>query len=144
MLGKHHVCTPHTINHFTTSPNYPDLYFVTLSFTYSLINFLFLYYLLSLIPNMTKEGNNHQNGWAHGLFDCCTPAGLCLKTTFCPCLTYGKTSHLMDRGNLDDYSCCNGSVSPYHATHWQLKVEPMGTYSIRTRKQKTNNDQQSG
>lgn len=63
---------------------------------------------------MTKESGNSQSGWAHGLFDCCSPGGLCLKTFFCPCLTFGKTSHLLAHNNLDSYSCCNGSVSPYH------------------------------
>ncbi|EHK40214.1 uncharacterized protein TrAtP1_006275 [Trichoderma atroviride] len=56
---------------------------------------------------MSKE--HQQNSWAHGLFDCCSPAGLCLKTFFCPCITFGKAAHLKNHNNLDDYSCCNGS-----------------------------------
>lgn len=46
--------------------------------------------------------------------DCCSPGGLCLMTTCLPCITYGKIQHRMEHGNLDDYSCCNGSVSPHH------------------------------
>ncbi|KAK1254833.1 hypothetical protein MKX08_008828 [Trichoderma sp. CBMAI-0020] len=56
---------------------------------------------------MSKE--HQKNGWAHGFFDCCSPAGLCLKTFFCPCITFGKAAHLTNHNNLDDYSCCNGS-----------------------------------
>lgn len=90
--------------------NSPDLSFAILSSFYSLINLHSSYYLPHPITNMTKE--HQQNGWANGFFDCCSPAGLCLKTFCCPCIVYGKTQARL-HNKLDDYSCCNGSVSPY-------------------------------
>ncbi|PTB37556.1 uncharacterized protein TrAFT101_005566 [Trichoderma asperellum] len=73
---------------------------------------------------MTKEGNNNKE-WAHGLMDCCSPGGLCLMTTFCPCITHGKTAHRLEHGNLDDYSCCNGSCILFAIlTHCGLQCIP--------------------
>ncbi|KAL7953613.1 PLAC8 family domain-containing protein [Trichoderma compactum] len=57
---------------------------------------------------MSKEKHS-ETTWANDLFDCCSPGGLCFKTTFCPCITYGKTQHRVKHGNLDGYSCCNAS-----------------------------------
>ncbi|KAL6701635.1 PLAC8 family domain-containing protein [Trichoderma pleuroticola] len=58
---------------------------------------------------MSSKEKHSETTWANGLFDCCSPGGLCFKTTFCPCITYGKTQHRMKHGNLNDYSCCNAS-----------------------------------
>ncbi|KAL7939393.1 PLAC8 family domain-containing protein [Trichoderma chlorosporum] len=58
---------------------------------------------------MSSQEKNGETTWAHGLFDCCSPGGLCFLTTCCPCITYGKVQHRMKHGNLDDYSCCNFS-----------------------------------
>ncbi|KAL7897232.1 PLAC8 family domain-containing protein [Trichoderma sp. SZMC 28014] len=58
-------------------------------------------------------GKEHQeNGWANGFFDCFSPADLCLKTSFFPCVTYGKTQARL-RNKMDSYSCCNGSCCAF-------------------------------
>lgn len=113
-IAKSSLSTSSTTCITASFKNSPDLSFATLSSFYSLINFHSSNYLPHPITDMAKEGHNHghsQNSWAHGLFDCCSPGGLCLKTFFCPCIVFGKTQARVNN-KLDDYSCCNGSVSP--------------------------------
>ncbi|GBC02786.1 hypothetical protein RclHR1_04820004 [Rhizophagus clarus] len=66
------------------------------------------YYAMEMTTqNVTKEqvgskpSKNTPKEWNFGLFDCFADLGLCLKTTFCPCITYGE-----NRGRL------NGNPNP--------------------------------
>ncbi|KAL6887415.1 PLAC8 domain-containing protein [Trichoderma longibrachiatum] len=60
-----------------------------------------------------EETKGNESTWTQGLFDCCSPAGLCCLTCFLPCVTYGKAQHRMKHGSLDNYSCCNASCIVY-------------------------------
>ncbi|KAJ5413537.1 hypothetical protein N7465_005842 [Penicillium sp. CMV-2018d] len=48
--------------------------------------------------------------WNYSLFDCCSPGTLCLKSTFLPCLTYGKTQSRSKDPNLSNFSYINSPV----------------------------------
>ncbi|GES85363.1 PLAC8-domain-containing protein [Rhizophagus clarus] len=50
---------------------------------------------------LQQQQSQQYNEWNFGLFDCFADLGLCLKTTFCPCITYGE-----NRGRL------NGNPNP--------------------------------
>ncbi|CAD5164657.1 unnamed protein product [Musa acuminata subsp. malaccensis] len=41
--------------------------------------------------------------WSTGLCDCCDDVGNCCITCFCPCITFGQISEIIDRGST---SCC--------------------------------------
>ncbi|KAK0761667.1 hypothetical protein N5P37_005649, partial [Trichoderma harzianum] len=63
--------------------------------------------------------------WANDFFSCCSPGGLCILTTCCPCITYGRTQHRVKYGSLDDYSCCNSSCIVFAlAAHFGLGCIP--------------------
>ncbi|KMZ74012.1 plant cadmium resistance 2 [Zostera marina] len=45
--------------------------------------------------------------WSTGLFDCCDDPGNSFITFFCPCITFGQISEIVDKGTT---SCCvNGT-----------------------------------
>ncbi|CAG8604825.1 2464_t:CDS:2 [Paraglomus brasilianum] len=64
-----------------------------------------------------------QRNWKAGLFDCFSVPGLCFKTFFCPCITYGETKEKMNSGSFGFncscflysmcvcFSCCLGTMA---------------------------------
>ncbi|CAG8606388.1 8814_t:CDS:2 [Paraglomus brasilianum] len=47
-----------------------------------------------------------QRNWKAGLFDCFSVPGLCFKTCFCPCITFGETKEKMNSGSFGSNCCC--------------------------------------
>ncbi|CAB4377270.1 unnamed protein product [Rhizophagus irregularis] len=52
----------------------------------------------------SKTSKNTPREWKFGLFDCFSDLGLCLKTTCCPCITYGENKGKLN-GNPTPNSC---------------------------------------
>ena len=50
--------------------------------------------------------------WYAGFWECFNPVDECLVTCCCPCITFGKTHHRLNKdADLKGYSPINGSVS---------------------------------
>ncbi|PYH81059.1 PLAC8-domain-containing protein [Aspergillus uvarum CBS 121591] len=50
----------------------------------------------------------HNKEWNYSLFDCCSPASLCLTSCCLPCLAFGKTQARVQDPKLEGYSSVNG------------------------------------
>ncbi|KAF3060558.1 hypothetical protein CFAM422_011334 [Trichoderma lentiforme] len=73
----------------------------------------------------TANSSSNNIAWANGFFDCCSPGKLCLLTSCCPCITYGKTQYRVHHGSLEGYSCCNSSCIVFAiAAHFGLQFVP--------------------
>jgi len=62
-------------------------------------------------PNeLTQPTGPDHSAWHEGFFDCCTPVDTCLLTCCCPCITFGKTHHRLNKdAALKGYSPVNVS-----------------------------------
>ncbi len=60
----------------------------------------------SPITNPTGTG-----AWSSGFFECFSPIDTCAITCCCPCITFGKTHHRLNKdANLAGYQVVNTSV----------------------------------
>jgi len=68
--------------------------------------------------NFHEIQNPPGNGpWHAGFFECFSPADTCLITCCCPCITFGKTHHRLNKDpNLKGYSVVNASCLGWWVT----------------------------
>ncbi|TAQ87662.1 hypothetical protein B7494_g4002, partial [Chlorociboria aeruginascens] len=56
--------------------------------------------------------------WHNDIFDCLEPTDLCLKTTFCPCFTFGKTQHRLREPSMATYERINPDCGIWLGLHY--------------------------
>ncbi|RIA80219.1 PLAC8 family-domain-containing protein [Glomus cerebriforme] len=63
---------------------------------------------------VVNDRGNPTKEWKFGLLDCFEDCGLCLKTSCCPCITYGETKAKLNQ----DPDACLGHTLLYTCFHF--------------------------
>ncbi|XP_021293403.1 cell number regulator 2-like [Herrania umbratica] len=56
---------------------------------------------------MADSASRGEAPWSTGLFDCFSDCSLCCQTTFCPCITFGRSAEIIMKGSS---SCCENCL----------------------------------
>ncbi|XVF43587.1 hypothetical protein PTKIN_Ptkin02bG0051500 [Pterospermum kingtungense] len=56
---------------------------------------------------MANSKYSAESPWSSGLCDCFSDFSLCLQTTFCPCITFGRNADIIKKGSC---SCCENCL----------------------------------